>query len=74
MAFTQPHSNRIVVGRKLQRTYGNQLAPYFIKWSRRWNYEGWMLTGIEGAKVWIEDKQAELFILGLKFQAGVRKT
>ncbi len=65
---------RIALGRKLQRIWGNRLAPYQIQWSKRWNYEGWMMIGEENAKIWITDEQAWLFIMGLKYQGGVRKT
>ncbi len=61
---------RLARGRRLQEVYGERLAVYSLKWSKRWNYEGWMLTGIEGAKIWVEDEQAELFIKGLTIMDG----
>ena len=62
---------RVAQGRIIWRIFKELLAPYNIAWESRWNYEGWMLKGVE-EKIWIEDEQAELFIAGLKFADGER--
>ena len=56
---------RILIGREMEEDFlnGDFVRPTGLAWEKRWNYEGWMLLGIE-IKNWIEDETAEALIRG----------
>ena len=52
-------------GRKQMNWNSTYLKSFGLSWEKRWNYQGWMLRGIE-EKIWITDDQAIAILRYLK--------
>ncbi len=53
-------------GRWVSNLWGVKDVLAGMFWAKRWNYQGWMLRGIEET-VWITDKTANLILKGAGF-------